>query len=82
MPPSIEILHERLKNRRTDSAEVIKRRIAKAYEEIRHANEFNYVIINDDLGEALTDLVSIIRTSRLQFASQRKKYPALFEVSL
>ena len=82
MPPSIEILHERLKNRQTDSAEVIKRRIAKAYEEIRHANEFNYVIINDDLEEALTDLVSIIRTSRLQFASQRKKYPALFEVSL
>lgn len=51
-PPSIEILEQRLKQRGTDSDEEIKVRIEKAEYELSFANEFDIVIINDDLDRA------------------------------
>ena len=65
LPPSIEELTKRLTERNTDSEEVIKSRIILATEDISHANEFNYVIVNDKFDTALEDLCSIIRTRRL-----------------
>jgi len=65
LPPSIEELTKRLIARNTDSQEVIKSRIQVAQEDISHANEFTYVIINDKFDVALQDLCSIIRTRRL-----------------
>lgn len=55
MPPSIEVLKERLKSRKTETEEKIQMRINKASEEISKAKEFDKVIINDDLNHALTD---------------------------
>ena len=78
LPPSLEALNDRLSGRGTDSAETIARRIASAREEMRHVDEFDYVIINDDLQQAHDNLLSVIRASRLQYATQRQRHFALF----
>ena len=78
LPPSLETLKERLSERGTDSAEIIARRIAAARDEMRHVDEFDYVIINDDLQQALTDLRSVVGASRLQYQTQRQRHSSLF----
>lgn len=65
LPPSLEALEARLRARAQDSEEVIARRIALAQEDIRHAEEFDYAIINDDFETALQDLMAILRARRL-----------------
>ena len=82
LPPSLEALSERLSGRGTDSAETIARRIAAAREEMRHVEEFDYVIINDDLQQAHDNLLSVIRASRLQYTTQRQLHSALFATLL
>ena len=64
LPPSLPVLAERLKNRNTDSANVIEKRLSVAMDDISHAPEFDYLIINDSLDVALQDLCSIIRAPR------------------
>jgi len=61
LPPSLEVLRNRLANRGQDSMEVIERRMKDARAEISHWNEFDFVIINDDFDQALADLQSIVR---------------------
>ncbi|MDR1648015.1 MAG: guanylate kinase [Zoogloeaceae bacterium] len=78
LPPSLETLAERLVGRSVDSAEVIARRLAAAREEIRHAGEFDYAIINHHLETAQADLSAIVRASRLTLAAQREQNAALF----
>jgi guanylate kinase len=79
LPPSIETLRQRLTGRGQDTLEVIERRIQAAAEEISHAPEFEYVIINQDFSVALTQLGEIIRTNRLRYDSQQARHTALFE---
>lgn len=79
LPPSIETLRQRLTARGQDSLEVIERRIQAAADEISHAPEFEYVIINQDFSLALAQLGEIIRTSRLRYDSQRARHAALFQ---
>ncbi|WP_316358357.1 guanylate kinase [Candidatus Neptunichlamydia sp. REUL1] len=59
-PPSIEILEERLKNRRTESPETLKKRLKWAQYEMDQAKHYDYTIVNDDLETAYTVLKSII----------------------
>lgn len=61
MPPSIEILRERLEKRGTDSAEVIADRIARAEYELSVANRFDKVIVNDDLEQAKQDAFEAVK---------------------
>ena len=56
LPPSLAELERRLRNRRTDSAGVIERRLKDAVGDIGHWHEFDHVIINDDLDRAVADL--------------------------
>lgn len=65
LPPSLSELENRLNGRGKDSPEVIARRLAAAKEEMSHAGEFSYVIINNELHEALADLCAIVRAARL-----------------
>lgn len=60
-PPSIEVLHERLKNRGTDSPEMIEKRIGKADYEMTFAPQFDVVIVNDDLETAKKEAEKSIR---------------------
>ena len=60
LPPSRDELERRLRDRRTDSDTVIERRLNDALGDMSHWNEFDYVIINDDLTLAVTELESIL----------------------
>lgn len=60
LPPSVEELERRLRDRRTDSPEVIERRLRDALSDMSHWDEFDYVIINDDLNRAISDLEDIL----------------------
>lgn len=79
LPPSMAELERRLTGRGTDAADVIARRLAAAQAEMRHVGEFDYVIINNQLEEALLDLRAVVRASRLQFAAQAARHAALFD---
>lgn len=61
LPPSRRVLEQRLRNRRTDSPEVIERRLRDSVEEISHWAEFRYVVVNDDFDRALADMTAIVR---------------------
>jgi guanylate kinase len=60
-PPSIEVLHERLHGRGTDSAEMIEKRVGKADFEMTFAPDFDLVIVNDDLETAKKEAENAIR---------------------
>ncbi len=60
LPPSRAALEQRLKNRGQDAPAVIARRMQAAIEEMRHYPEFDYVVVNDDFEQALSDLKAII----------------------
>jgi len=79
LPPSMEELERRLTGRGTDAADVIARRLAAAQAEMHHVGEFDYVIINNQLEEALLDLRAVVRASRLQYAAQAARHAALFD---
>jgi len=74
LPPSIEVLSERLQQRGTDTPEVIARRLQAARDEIAHVDEFDYVIINKDFEVAVQDLQAIVRAERLSLRAQLERY--------
>lgn len=60
LPPSLSELERRLRDRRTDSEEVIERRLSEAVSDIGRWSDFDYVIINDDLDQAVADLEAVL----------------------
>lgn len=78
MPPSLAELELRLRGRGTDDDETIARRHLAALTEMRHVWEFEYVIINNELAEAIDDLRAAVRASRLRLAPQQARHPELF----
>ncbi len=60
LPPSRESLEQRLRSRRTDSDEIIARRLRDAVGDMSHWNEFDYVVVNEDFKRAVTDLIRIV----------------------
>jgi guanylate kinase len=77
LPPSLQALETRLKGRAQDSAEVIARRISSAQEDVAHVTEFDYVIINDKLDEALQQLNAVVVASGLRRDRQLERQQAL-----
>jgi guanylate kinase len=74
LPPSRRALEERLRNRRTDTDEVIARRLRDAVGDMSHSSEFDYVVVNDDFERAVTDLGRIVEGRGEDLAATR---PAL-----
>ncbi len=64
MPPSLDILEERLRNRKSDQEEEIRRRIQRSREEIRDYATYDYIVVNQDFDRALNDLRSIVLAER------------------
>lgn len=64
MPPSLDILEERLRNRKSDREDEIRKRMRRAREEIRDYAMYDYLIINRDFDRALTELRSVILAER------------------
>lgn len=80
LPPSLEELESRLRGRNSDSDEEIASRMKAAMGEISHWPEFDYVLINDDLDEAVGEARSVLTASRLARA-RRKDVDALWPVA-
>lgn len=64
LPPSMEVLKNRITRRGRDSKENIKKRLNCAYQEFNFIKEYNYYIINDDLSNAVNSLIAIIEAER------------------
>ena len=62
-PPSAEILKERLVGRGTETADVIRQRLFRAVEESKGVEQYDYVVVNDDLDECVDDIHSIVKAS-------------------
>ncbi|HRH80255.1 MAG TPA: guanylate kinase [Thiobacillaceae bacterium] len=77
LPPSLDALRQRLEGRGQDDAEVIARRLAAAQEDISHALEYDFLVVNDRFEEALADLLAVLRAQRLGIDSQMHRQAAL-----
>ena len=77
LPPSADALAMRLKARAQDDADVIQQRLTAAREEVSHVGEFDYVIINNKLEDALSELICIIRAERLKKDRQLLRFHSL-----
>jgi guanylate kinase len=78
LPPSWDELEQRLKRRGEDKPDVIRTRMANAREEVAHAREFDFVIINALFETALFDLKTVVHSQRLKYAAQRRNKSAVF----
>ena len=82
LPPSKKALEERLRGRGQDDADVIKRRMRDAENEISHYVEFDYLIVNDDFGRALAELATIISARRHSMTIQKDAQASLLKTLL
>ena len=82
LPPSREALQERLTMRGQDSDEVISRRMADAINEMRHYNEYDYLIFNDVFDVALAELDALFRARRLRCEAQQQRYASQLKALL
>ena len=64
MPPSLKTLVTRLKNRKTDSKDKIIERFHTAYKEINEVTKYNYVVVNDELEDAIDKVESILKAEK------------------
>lgn len=77
LPPTHKDLRQRLHNRGQDSADVIETRMQQAITEMSHYVEYDYIVINDDFGTALQDLLAIFRANQLRLDTQQKRHTQL-----
>ncbi|AIL12312.1 guanylate kinase [Candidatus Paracaedimonas acanthamoebae] len=66
LPPSCEVLEQRLRNRAQDSEEVVSDRMAKAVDEMSHWAEYDYVIVNEDFEQSVAAIQAILVAERLK----------------
>ena len=66
LPPSIAELENRLKGRGQDSDEVVAGRMARAKSEMSHYEEYDYIVINDDLDASVENVKAILKAERLR----------------
>jgi len=71
LPPSRAELEARLRNRKTDSEQVIERRLRDAVADMSHFDEFDYVIVNNDFETAVAELLAILRGGGGEFTAKR-----------
>lgn len=77
LPPSKQALAQRLKNRGKDNAEVVAKRLAAVRDDVAHVAEFDYVIINDNLDDALRELGALVVSANLRGVKQMSRYQNL-----
>jgi len=66
LPPNMRELENRLRSRAQDSDDVIARRMSKSENEISHWAEYDYIIINEDISEAIEELTTIVNAERMK----------------
>ncbi|MFH1487412.1 MAG: guanylate kinase [Pseudomonadota bacterium] len=80
LPPSLEILERRLKNRGTESEEAVKNRIEKALKEVANCVWYDYLILNEDLDRAVQEASSIVISERCRRSRQLSRVRSLFKI--
>ena len=73
LPPSFQILRDRLMRRSLDAGFVIEQRLKIARREIRHYNDYDYLIINEEINSSTLELQSIILGARCRTAARRER---------
>ncbi len=68
LPPSMEVLENRLRRRKTEDEETILKRLAKAKEELAFAAQYDYVVVNGELKTAVDDMKAILRAEHCRAA--------------
>ena len=79
LPPSIDVLRSRLDSRGQDSERVIAGRMQKAKDEMRHYDEFDYVLVNDDFESTLSAFESIVFAHRQRLNDQKLRNHSLID---
>jgi len=82
LPPSLTALRQRLQQRGQDRPEIIERRMRDAVSEMRHYNEFDYLIVNDDFEQSLATLRAIFIASRQRKEMQILRHRRLIDALL
>ena len=78
VPPSLDVLSERIHKRGTETEEVIQKRLAKAIQELEYVSEYDYVVINDEVPAAVDKLKSILEAEKCRV----KRKPFVFKGEL
>ena len=78
LPPSWDELRQRLQRRGEDRPDVIEQRMANARQEVPHARDFDFVIINALFETALFDLKTVVHSQRLKYAAQQRNKSQVF----
>lgn len=73
VPPSMQTLERRLRKRSSESEDEIYSRLTIAQNEIKHATEYDYIVVNDDIDCAVGDIQAIIRTEKLKTSRSKNK---------
>ena len=66
LPPSLDVIESRLRSRASEPEDAIRKRLARAREELREVGIYDYVIVNDDLDRTIEEFIQIMRAARLQ----------------
>ena len=82
IPPSLDVLKQRLTDRQQDNEQTINNRMQSARDELSHYPEFDYLIVNDDFAKAAAELSSIVIANRLHMVRQSKQQSKLLSFLL
>ncbi|KTD48591.1 guanylate kinase [Legionella rubrilucens] len=82
VPPSLDVLKQRLQERKQDKEDVIADRMHRAQDELSHFSEFDYLIVNDEFEKAASDLKAIVKANRLTLQRQSAKVGKLLSFLL
>lgn len=82
IPPSLDTLKKRLKDRQQDDTQIIHGRMQRAHDELTHYVEFDYLIVNEDFDKAADELRAIVVAHRLRMARQAEQQRKLLSFLL
>ncbi|MBQ7549274.1 MAG: guanylate kinase [Clostridia bacterium] len=72
-PPSMSVLEKRLRRRGSEAEEEVRKRLAIALDELKSISDYDYMVINDSLEDAVDDVITIIKAEQLK-VTRRKNY--------
>lgn len=78
VPPSLDILSHRLRDRGTDATDVINKRLSKASSELALAHRYDYIVVNDKLDEAVLKVASILRAEACKIKRNKEKIQYIY----